>query len=66
MTIRDRLLCALLGHKYVVLRRFSITSRQVGCTRCKCKWGMHDPTYSLIPWDKDLEDMYRLIGQWKD
>jgi hypothetical protein len=56
--------CALLGHKYVVQRVFSSTSRQLGCTRCGKEWGMHDPTRSLVPWDKDLEQMYKEIGQW--
>lgn len=65
MSVVKRLFCAVLGHKYVVLRRFSITARQVGCSRCDRKWGMHDPTYSLIPWDKDLENLHRLLGHIK-
>ena len=60
----ERLLCAVLSHKYIVQRVFSATSRQVGCTRCGREWGMHDTTRSLIPWDGDLEDMYRSFGQW--
>lgn len=61
----ERLLCALLGHKYVVLRVFNAGSRQVGCTRCNRKWGMHDDTRSFVDWDADLEQMYRMLGQWK-
>lgn len=60
----ERILCALLGHRYVVQRVFSPSSRQVGCTRCRCQWGMHDPTRSFVPWDGGLEDMYRMLGQW--
>jgi hypothetical protein len=60
----QRLLCALFGHQYVVQMVFSQTSRKLGCTRCKREWGMHDPTRSLVAWDKELEDMYKLLGQW--
>lgn len=62
----ERILCALLGHRYVTQRVFSPHSRQVGCTRCGCEWGMHDPTRSLVPWDAELESMHRTLGQWPD
>lgn len=60
----ERILCALLGHRYVVQRVFSPGSRQVGCTRCRRQWGMHDATRSFVPWDGELEDMYRTLRQW--
>ena len=60
-----RILCALFGHKYVVLRVFNPGARQVGCTRCNRKWAMHDNTRSFIDWDGELESMYRSFGQWK-
>lgn len=56
----ERLLCALLGHRYVVEIEFG-TSRKVGCTRCDKHWGMHDATRSFIPWDGELEEMYRVM-----
>lgn len=59
------LLCALLGHKYLVLRIFSPVSRQLTCTRCKSKWGMHDTARALVDWDDDLESAHRAMGQWK-
>ena len=54
----ERLLCALLGHKYVVERVLNERTRKVGCTRCNRKWAMHDPTKSFLPWDDDFEDLY--------
>ena len=60
----ERLLCALFGHKYVVQMVFSSTSRKLGCTRCRREWGMHDPTRSLVEWDGELEEMYKVLGQW--
>ncbi len=61
----ERLLCALLGHKYVVARVFNPGARQVGCTRCNRKWAMHDETKSFVDWDGEFEKMYRMFGQWK-
>ena len=60
-----QILCALFGHKYVVLRVFNPGARQVGCTRCNRKWAMHDNTRSFVDWDGDLESIYRSFGQWK-
>lgn len=60
----ERIVCAVAGHKYVVQRVFSATSRQVGCTRCGREWGMNDSVRSFIPWDGELEQFYRDIGQW--
>ena len=65
MTFIERLLCALLGHKYVVLRHFNPGARQVGCTRCNRQWGMHDGTRSFVPWDRDMEQMYKMFGEWR-
>ena len=56
--------CKIFGHKYVVLRKFSPTSRQIGCIRCAHKWGMNDSTQSFIDWDEELKQMYMDIGQW--
>lgn len=61
----ERLMCALFGHKYVVIRVFNPGARQIGCARCNRTWGMHDDTRSLVDWDGDLEQMYRMLGQWK-
>lgn len=60
----ERIVCAIAGHKYVVQRVFSPTGRQVGCTRCGREWGMNDSVRAFIPWDGELEQLYRDIGQW--
>lgn len=60
----ERLLRALLGHRYVVEIEFG-TSRKVGCTRCGKHWGMHDATRSFIPWDGELEELYRVMEKLK-
>ena len=60
----ERIMCAVFGHKYVVQLVFSETSRKIGCTRCSKEWGMNDDVRAIIPWDKDLENLYKIIGQW--
>lgn len=62
--IFERIICTLLGHKYIVQRIFHSGARQVGCSRCGREWGMHDETRTFVPWDGDFEDMYRRFGQW--
>lgn len=59
-----RLSCSLFGHKYVVERLFSPVSRKIGCTRCGQSWGMNDNVRAVVPWNGELEQMYRILGQW--
>ena len=54
----ERLKCLLLGHKFRVLRRMNPGARQVGCDRCRERWGMHDTTRAFVPWDDQLEATY--------
>ena len=60
----NRIMCAVSRHHYVVQRVFSPTSRKIGCLRCGMEWGMNDRVQLIIPWDGELEDLYRSIGQW--
>jgi hypothetical protein len=60
------LICALFGHRYVVQQVFSPTSRKVGCARCGKEWGMNDSVCAFVPWDGELEQLHRDIGQWPD
>jgi hypothetical protein len=61
-----KLICALVGHRYVVQRVFSPTSRKVCCTRCGKEWGMNDSVRAFVPWDGELEQLYQNIRQWPD
>ncbi len=59
------MLCYLFFHKLVVLREFKKygNSRLVYCLRCKKHFGMHDSTKSFVPWNAELEAMYREQGE---
>lgn len=57
-----RLWCWLSGHDYYVLQRFSSYSRRVCCDRCGGDWAMNDEVRAIIPWSKEIEDIYRVQG----
>lgn len=58
-----RLMCFVFGHQYDVWQVFSSTSRRVVCHRCRRSWGMNDQVRAFIPWDRDIESMYELLGK---
>jgi hypothetical protein len=57
-----RLICAIFGHRFVLVRELTPHSRRIACTRCKQHFGMNDDARAVIPWDIELENMYRVIG----
>lgn len=56
----ERILCAILGHRYVVERVMAPHWRKVGCARCRGQWSMHDPTRTFVPWDGEQEELARM------
>lgn len=54
----NKLICWLFGHKYYVIKKYSPTTRKVGCGRCKETWGMNDRVKVFIPWDNELEELH--------
>lgn len=64
MTWIANIVCSVAGHRYVATRRFSATSRQVGCTRCHRLWAMNDTVRAFVAWDGEFEELYRDLGQW--
>jgi len=54
-----RAACKLIGHKYVVVRRFSPWARKIHCTRCERSFAMHDGVRTVLPWEGDFEDLYK-------
>ena len=64
MKIMKRLWCAMVSHRYRVLRTFNPTNRQVGCPRCGTVWGMNDRARALVVWDGEFEELYRTMGLW--
>ena len=61
MRIR-RLFCFIFGHRLHVHQKFSSYSRRVICLHCDGDWGMNDNVPAFIPWDGELEEMYKSFG----
>ena len=57
-----KLCCRLIGHRYRVVQEFSSHSRRVVCDHCGADWGMNDQTRTMIPWDEELAEIYRMFG----
>ena len=55
----QRLVCAVIGHRYLTALHFSPTHRIVACRRCYALYGMEDVTQSFLPWDDDLTQVYK-------
>lgn len=58
----SRIWCWITGHDYYVLQEFKPWSRRICCDRCGGDWGMNDDCRVVIPWSKELERMYEMMG----
>ena len=65
MKFINQLLCALFRHRYVIEKRFSTSTRKIGCTRCDKKWAMNDDVRAFLPWDSDFDELYKFIESTK-
>lgn len=59
-----RLLCKLVFHRLVVVKKFPTPagSKKLCCLRCGRFFGMCDSVRAFVPWDSELENMYRSWG----
>ena len=54
--------CKIFGHKYQVVQTFSTVVRRIKCIRCHQDLAMNDEMKSTLPWDSELENIYREQG----
>jgi hypothetical protein len=57
-----KLLCLIRGHRLRIVQEFGTSQRRLKCERCGGDWGMHDDVRLIIPWDQELQRMYREHG----
>ena len=57
-----RWICWVLGHRFYRVKELTSWSRKIGCRRCGRCFGMNDDVRAIIPWDDELEAMYKTIG----
>lgn len=55
----NKLICFLIHHKYEKHQPLSRDSDMIICNRCQSKWAMNHSLKIILPWDSDLEDMYK-------
>jgi hypothetical protein len=53
--------CWLHGHDYTMDVFYSDNMQKLKCRRCGMYFGINHSVNALLPWDKELEDMARLI-----
>jgi len=59
----EKFKCYIEGHKYRIVQVFrEQNSKRIKCTRCKGDWVMNDNLQAILPWSKEFEEMYRMIG----
>jgi hypothetical protein len=61
-----RIKCRLGYHKYFLVKELTPWSRKIGCKHCGTFFGMNDDAKVVLPWDSDLEQMYKTIGVIND
>jgi len=58
----QKIKCFLGKHKYIVTQEFSAYSRRIACPCCRRSWAMNDDSRSVLDWDKDFENTYKVLG----
>ena len=57
-----RIICLFLGHKYFRVKFLNDYSILVGCKRCGHYYGMNKNVKAILPFDEEMEKMYRVVG----
>ena len=62
MKVLHSIRCALGYHRTLnVIQSFG-AAQHIGCPRCGKEMGIHSGIRAVIPWDSDLEQLYRDMG----
>jgi hypothetical protein len=54
--------CWIGLHDFYEIRRLNKFSHMIGCRRCQKRWGMNTDAKVILPWDMELEDHHRAMG----
>jgi len=57
-----RCLCRVVGHTFLIVRRFGVTSRKLYCDRCHRYFAMNDRVQVVVPWDGVFDELYASHG----
>lgn len=62
MKLKNRVFCFFFGHRYRIVQKFGGTERRIKCRRCGGDWAMSDRVKAILPWDGELEQLYKDFG----
>lgn len=53
--------CMMFGHKYFILRNYTLECKKLACKRCNKKFGLHHGVGVVLPWDAELEREMKML-----
>jgi hypothetical protein len=56
-----KLICAIFGHRYRLLRQISPTIQELNCSRCKKEFGINHTVKAVLPMDDELRKLHNDI-----
>lgn len=59
----SRIKCYFNYHVYYVIGELHTGLKKLGCLRCNKLFGTNNFNF-VVPWDKDLEEIYQLIEKF--
>lgn len=57
-----RILCELFHHKYYKIKKLSLTTTKLGCSRCGKQFAMNSDVRCVLPWTDSLQALHEFLG----
>ena len=52
--------CSMVGHRYVLVRRYDSNVQKLTCTRCHKVFGINHQVKAIVEWDDELNEVIKL------
>ena len=52
--------CSVMGHDYVMVKRYSAKVQKIMCKRCHKVFGINHDVRAVVEWDQELDDMIKI------
>jgi hypothetical protein len=52
--------CSILGHQYMIVKRYSKNVQKIACKRCHKVFGINHDVRAVLEWDDELDEMIKL------
>lgn len=58
-----KILCRIFKHNFKVIQTFKhVHVQRLRCQRCKKDFAINHNIKAMLPWDEELEELYRALG----